>query len=167
MNKVIIAVAGLLAGAAFAQPHGARPVGGPHGGGGYRGGGVRYAPGPRVVVRAPAPRVYVRPAYRSPVYVHPAPHYYARPAVRFYPALPVGVVTVNVGPRAYWYGGGAFYTSAPSGYQVIAPPIGAVVAQLPPGAAMQYINGYTYATAEGSWFFWDANQNAWVVVNAP
>ena len=160
MNKRILAIAALAGTVALAQPHGARPIGGGHFGGHYR--------GPGVVVRAPAPHVYVRPAPR-PVYVRPAyrPHVWVRPSVWFYPRLPMGVVTVNIGPRAYWYGGGVFYAPAPNGYQVVAPPIGAVVTQLPPGAVMEYLNGYTYASANGSWFYWDAAQNAWVVVSAP
>jgi hypothetical protein len=38
---------------------------------------------------------------------------------------------------------------------------------LPPGAVMQLINGYTWATVNGLWFFWDGNRGAWVVANAP
>jgi hypothetical protein len=59
-------------------------------------------------------------------------------------APPRGYHPVYVGPVTYAYHGGVFYQPAPSGYVVIAPPVGAIVPVLPPGAAHTVINGVSY-----------------------
>lgn len=159
-------LAGVIAVAGVAQ---ARP---PHGGGYHPARPVQpVVPAPRpprVVVRPPhvvvrPPAVVVRPA--PYVRVHPRPYY--RPVVRVVPSLPLGFVALSVGAAAYYYADGAFYAPAPGGYQVVTPPLGAVVATLPYGAQQQVIDGNTYAFANGAWFMWDGWRAAWVVVNPP
>ncbi|MFZ5445861.1 MAG: DUF6515 family protein [Myxococcota bacterium] len=177
MKNFILVVTMLGAGAAFA-----------HGPGGFRGGGFHGARpagwheggwrGPRPVYVAPRP-VYVapRPVYVAPRPIRPPmwvpgygyrPHITVMPQVSFFPQLPVGAITVYVGSQPYFYGNGVFYVSSSQGYSVVQAPLGAVVAQLPPDATMQVINGYTYAsTPGGTWFYWDGNQGAWVVTQSP
>jgi hypothetical protein len=46
-----------------------------------------------------------------------------------------------VGNDEFYYYGGAFYVSTDQGYQVVAAPIGAVITELPVGAADQQIDG--------------------------
>lgn len=58
-------------------------------------------------------------------------------------APPRGYRTVYVGSAPYAYYGGTFYQPASSGYVVVAPPVGAVVPMLPPGAVVTTVNGVT------------------------
>jgi hypothetical protein len=138
MKHLILAVAVLSGGSAFAHGHGFG------GGGGYRGGGYHAAHpvygggGWGGGYRAPA-RTFVQPR----IYVAPPVVY----APRSYP--PVYQRRVYVAPVAPLYS------------------VGAVLTALPAGAVMQLINGFTYATVNGTWFFWDGTRGAWVVVNGP
>jgi hypothetical protein len=69
---------------------------------------------------------------------------------------------VYYAPQPY-YRPRSVYVPAPAPYYAV----GTVLASLPPGAVMQLINGYTWATLGGLWFFWDGNRGAWVVANTP
>lgn len=179
MKLLALAVTLLTAGAAFADGpfrhhrgggaqrgggdfHGARPAGGGWRQDGWRGSDRAY---PRPVYVAPRP-VYVAPRPRYN-YAYPTPRVVVMPQVNLAPRLPYGTVTVYVGQQAYLYGGGAFYAATAQGYVVVAPPLGAVISELPPGATMQFIDGYTWATTNDAWFFWDGNVNAWVVAQGP
>jgi hypothetical protein len=163
--KNILLVAALLAGGiAQAGPHG----GGFHGGGGYGGGGFRgggsyggggfrgggsYGGGN---FHSASP-VVVRPSYggyrgggygygygyRAPAIVVAPPRIYVAP--RYY-------------PPTYSYG----YAQP----QWMAPPLGTALSVLPQGAVMQVINGATYATYMGAWFFWDGS-GMWISCACP
>lgn len=153
MKPLILSVAVLFAGSAFAH--------GPHGGGW---GGGSHAARPVHSWRAPVyragPRVVVAPRFV-------APRVWVGPRVAYSPRLPLGAVSLYVGAQPYFYGGGTFYVAAPQGYSVVAPPIGAVINELPAGATMQFFNGLTWATLNGAWFLWDVARGAWVVVTGP
>lgn len=64
-------------------------------------------------------------------------------------APPRGYSTVYVGSVPYAYYGGVYYQPAPSGYVVIAPPIGVIVPILPPGASLVSVNGAPYYLFNG------------------
>lgn len=66
--------------------------------------------------------------------------------------LPHGHKTVHVGKMRYFYHGGVFYERGPSGYVVIAAPIGAVVVGLPAGFVTVAINGSTYYAYAGVYY---------------
>ena len=173
--KNILWVAALLAGGiAQAGPHG----GGFHGGGGYGGGGFRgggsyggggfrgggsYGGGNYGGGYHPARPIVVRPSYggyggygyggyRAPAIVVAPPRVYVAP--RYYPP------TYSYGYGNYGYGG---YVAQP---QWVAPPLGTALSVLPQGAVMQVINGATYATYMGAWFFWDGS-GMWIACACP
>jgi hypothetical protein len=179
MKNLLLAVALMSGGAAFAQGwrggHGGHHYGGGGGHyGGYHGARPVYV-APRPVYVAPRP-VYVapRPVYSRPIYVAP-PRYrsygyrygYVAPAPGISFALPLGAVSLYIGAQPYFLSSGTFYLQSGNGYSAVAPPIGAAVSSIPPDAMRQEINGYTYAMSNGAWFIWDGNQGAWVVVNSP
>lgn len=58
--------------------------------------------------------------------------------------LPAGHRTVWVGGVRYFYYGGVFYRPAPTGFVVVAAPIGAVVVSVPPGYTSVWIGGVQY-----------------------
>src|SRR5512137_1279882 len=70
---------------------------------------------------------------------HPAVHH-AFYRAGFYPgmvlrALPVGYVQTSVGTTGYYYYNGVYFRPTTAGtYTVVAPPVGAIVPQLPSGA---------------------------------
>jgi hypothetical protein len=51
---------------------------------------------------------------------------------------------VYAGDDQYFDCGGAFYSSADAGFQVVQPPVGATVDSLPQGAEQKVVNGTTY-----------------------
>ena len=124
--------------------------------------------GPRgTVVYRKAPPV-VKPVRRLPakaavVHYHNHPYYYhggvfyvARSGsyVRVVPpvaVLPAGYVRLVVGPSVFFYAGGIFYVEdLSSGEYVVAdPPVGAIVSQLPSGAAEVEIDGKPYMEYNG------------------
>jgi hypothetical protein len=83
--------------------------------------------------------VYHTGAYRGvhPYYYHPyrpyfwGPHWH--PLGFFLSALASDAIMFSYNNQQYYYDDGCFYLPSNGGYSVIAPPIGAVVASLPPG----------------------------------
>lgn len=132
--------------------------------------GPRYAPGPRFVPgphfypRYVPPRVVVRPTYVMPVRPLWRPHLFGVHVVH---ALPFGAVALTIGTTPYWYAGGEYYAQIAGGYQLIAPPVGAWLAQLPAGAQTYVTGGITFATVNGSYFQWYPDYGAWLVVAPP
>ena len=59
-----------------------------------------------------------------------------------------------VGPNPYYYYYGAFYQPLPynAGYQVIAPPVGARIPELPNGYDQVYIDGIPYYVFDGIYY---------------
>lgn len=62
---------------------------------------------------------------------------------------PQAAVTVMVGPTSYWYADNVFYTRVINGgavsYQVVGPPVGAVIATLPAGCSTVRVGGVAYS----------------------
>ncbi|HMK05758.1 MAG TPA: DUF6515 family protein [Ferruginibacter sp.] len=106
---------------------------------------------PRPVYRSrPVYRPIYRPIYRSPyAYGHFGPRFGVRINV-----LPVGYSRIYVGPSPYYYNSGVYYRpySNGGGYEVIAPPLGAVVAQLPSDAKVTVIDGQKYYQVGGTFY---------------
>jgi hypothetical protein len=85
----------------------------------------------------------------------------SRPAVRhasFYPgmvlrALPVGYVQTSVGTTGYYYYDGVYFRPTTEGtYTVVAPPVGAMVPQLPNGADAIVLGSETYYYGGGAFY---------------
>ena len=66
--------------------------------------------------------------------------------------LPREHKTVRLGKIKYFYHGGVFYKRGPSGYVVIAAPIGAIVLDLPDGFISVVIGGFTYFNYAGVYY---------------
>ena len=66
--------------------------------------------------------------------------------------LPRRHKAVRVGKIKYFYHGGIFYKRGPSGYVVIAAPIGAIVLDLPDGFISVVIGGVTYYNYAGVYY---------------
>lgn len=62
------------------------------------------------------------------------------------PSLPrsYDIFTLYVANTRYYYGEGTFYQAVEGGYQIMAPPIGAEVPQIPRDAEMVKVNGQQY-----------------------
>ena len=105
-----------------------------------------------------------RPYYRSPrAFVHYGPAF----GIRFN-ILPSGYSRIYVGSSPYYYNQGVYYRSYDNGgYEVVAPPLGASVSQLPPGAIVTVIDGQKYYQAGGTFYqeeFSDDNRRSYLVV---
>jgi hypothetical protein len=79
--------------------------------------------------------------------------------------LPRGHKTVHVGKMKYFHHNGVFYKRGPSGYVVIAAPIGAVVVGLPAGYLTIAVNGSTYYAYAG--IYYRKVPSGYVVVEPP
>ena len=79
--------------------------------------------------------------------------------------LPHGHHSAHVGKTKFFYHGGVFYKRGPSGYVVIAAPIGAVVVGLPAGFLTVAINGSTYYAYAG--IYYQKVPSGYVVVETP
>lgn len=144
------------------------------GGGGHAsfGGGSRIVTGPRGSTRIGAGvgfhgGNYYR--YRAPVrYYHGGfyrPGYYYRPYRYFGPAigfrvsvLPYGFLTFNTGWGPYYYYDGFFYRPYANSqtqteqYEVVDPPMGVVIPDLPSGTEKVTIDGNTYYEKNGTFY---------------
>lgn len=90
---------------------------------------------------------------------------------RFYPGmavgvLPVGYVQTSVGLTGYYYYDGVYFRPTTEGaYTVVAPPVGAIVPQLPDGAEAIVIGEDTYYYGGGAFYL--PQPTGFVVVEAP
>jgi uncharacterized protein DUF6515 len=66
----------------------------------------------------------------------------------------------------YRYDAGVFYEPANGGYEVVAPPFGAIVPGLPPGYVSMQVGGENYYYFGGA-FFVQAGDGGYQVVRAP
>ena len=80
--------------------------------------------------------------------------------------LPYGYVPLNVGGTPYYYYGGSYYETGPSGYVVVQPPVGAVVPDLPPGAETVAAGPSVFYYAGGA-FYAPNIQGGFVVIAPP
>jgi len=80
--------------------------------------------------------------------------------------LPEGYSNVDAGGVNAFYYGGTFYVMTDAGYQVIAPPQGAVVNNLPDGAVAMNMGGTTYMKYNNTFYqpVQVDNQNAYEIV---
>lgn len=123
-------------------------------GGGHVSVGVNVMAGPRIYGGGYyhyAPR----PVYRH--YYHPYYRYYGPPIGFRVSVLPYGFLTFNTAWGPYYYYDGFFYQSygAPSStteeqYQVVDPPMGVVIPNLPKGAKRIEIDGNVYYEKNGT-----------------
>ena len=72
-----------------------------------------------------------------------------------------------VGGGSYYYHGGVFFASGPSGYVVVGAPRGAVVRVLPVGHTVVYVHGIRYHYYCGTYYTYVPQQEHYVVVEAP
>ena len=64
-----------------------------------------------------------------------------------------------MGPNPYYYFNGIFYRPHANQYQVVAPPLGAVVNKLPSGAKVRVIDGQKYYEQNGTFYKEEVDQN--------
>jgi len=124
------------------------------------GGGGRFSAGPRISVGVGV-GVYgggFRGYYHAPGYYYYRPHYhfYGPPIGFRVGILPYGFLTFNTGFGPYYYYDGIFYQpyynvqERVDEYQVVDPPIGVVVPNLPKHAETVTIDGNTYYQKNGT-----------------
>ncbi len=103
-----------------------------------------------------SPYRFYKPVYRSPVaYVHFGPVFGFR-----INALPFGYSRIYVGPNPYYYNEGVYYRSyGNTGYEVVAPPLGATVNKLPANARATVINGQKYYELGGTFYQEEISEN--------
>lgn len=80
--------------------------------------------------------------------------------------LPDGYRRIGVRGHPYYYFQGVFYDDGPSGYVIIAPPVDAVVTDLPPGSETVVL-GDTYYYYAGGAFYVQQSDGTYIVVAAP
>ncbi len=99
---------------------------------------------------------YNRSYYRSSF-----PFFHFGPAFGFrLNVLPFGYYPFYIGANPYYYYQGVYYQPYyGGGYQVIAPPLGATVYQLPATAKVTVIDGQKYYTVGGTFYQEEINQN--------
>jgi hypothetical protein len=89
--------------------------------------------------------------------------FYAGAAVS---VLPPGYVQASVGAVGYYYYDGVYYQPTTEGnYVVVAPPVGAIVPQLPLGAEAMAVGPTTYYYA--GWAFYVQQPTGFAVMPAP
>jgi Family of unknown function (DUF6515) len=94
-------------------------------------------------------------------------HYY--PARGYYVHdLPRDRVIIG-GPRGgrYWYSGGVWYSSGPSGFVVIGAPVGVFVPVLPPYYTTVWVGGAPYYYANDTYYTWRDSNQQYEVVDPP
>ena len=80
-------------------------------------------------------------------------HYHDRPSFGLHLSfVPEGAFIVGVGGAKYYYYDGLYYSRMGGEYILIAPPIGAVVATIPPEYQPVVINGVTYYVDNGVYY---------------
>jgi hypothetical protein len=97
----------------------------------------------------PVYRPVYRPIYRSPrAYVHYGPTFGVRINV-----LPVGYHRIYVGSNPYYYNEGVYYRPQPNNqYEVVAPPLGALVDKIPSNATVTVVDGMKYYQVGGTFY---------------
>lgn len=81
--------------------------------------------------------------------------------------LPRTHIRIFVHGLPYFYFGGVFYRYHSNGYIVVRAPIGAVVNVLPYGFIAFSLGGFTYYYVNDTYYLWDDNYAAYVVVEKP
>lgn len=97
---------------------------------------------------------YIRPGYGyRPSYGYYGYHNYYRPFIGFrLNVLPYGYYPFYFGPDQYYYSGGLFYRQYENNYQVVVPPVGAEVPNLPSDANLVTIDGVDYYEYKGVYY---------------
>jgi hypothetical protein len=80
--------------------------------------------------------------------------------------LPDGYRRFHLRDHDFFYFGGVYYDSGPSGYEVCAPPVDADIPELPPGAETIQVGDTVYYYAAGA-FYVQQSDGSFVVVAAP
>ncbi|MBL7702192.1 MAG: hypothetical protein JNM14_08075 [Ferruginibacter sp.] len=121
--------------------------------------GYNYRPGYRPYYR-PVPRY--RPVYRPVYYRSPRTYVHFGPAFGFrLNVLPFGYSRIYVGSNPYYYNNGIYYRNYnnSSSYEVVAPPLDAVVSKLPTNAAVTMIDGQKYYQVGGTFYMEEYDEN--------
>ena len=71
---------------------------------------------------------------------------------KVFSVLPVGYTALMASGQLYYYYAGTYYKLTPSGYVVVSPPPGAVIASLPAGCATVRVNGTPYFSYAGAYY---------------
>jgi hypothetical protein len=80
--------------------------------------------------------------------------------------LPEGYRRFRLHDHDFFYFGGVYYDSGPSGYMVCAPPVDAAIPELPPGTETIQVGDTVYYYAAGA-FYVQQSDGSFVVVAAP
>lgn len=93
---------------------------------------------------------------------------------RAYPAhgfavdrVPEGSITANFHGSPYYYQGGVWYQPNGGRFYVVGPPVGIVVPVLPPFYTTVWFGGAPYYYANDTYYVWSADQQGYVVSDAP
>ena len=75
-----------------------------------------------------------------------------QPPVHYVRRLPANHRTMKIANMILHYLNGIFYQSTPYGYQVVTPPIGTIVGELPPGYYQIFYGGITYYVYNNTYY---------------
>jgi len=126
-------------GSNISRPSSVRPVHPSYSRPAYRPGGWYNRPG-----------YHYRPGYGRPYYGY---YSYYRPFIGFrLSVLPYGYYPFYFGANQFYYSGGLFYRQYENSYEVVVPPVGAEVPNLPSDAQQVTINGQTFYEYKGVYY---------------
>jgi len=81
--------------------------------------------------------------------------------------LPYGFISFSIAGLSYYYGSGNYYRDYGGYYEVIQPPIGALIPVPPPGYRIVVIDSHEYYLSGGIYYVWDETQRGYRVVPQP
>jgi hypothetical protein len=82
-------------------------------------------------------------------------------------SLPASHKKVTVKGSPFYYNAGVWYNHGPSGYVIVAAPIGARIVKLPASHTTVVVGGVTYYHYYGAYYRCDRDRNEYYVVEAP
>jgi hypothetical protein len=83
------------------------------------------------------------------------------------PALPTDYRPYYRGGQRYYFNGGVWYAPRGTGFVVVRPPAGLVIAVLPPYCSTVWFSGIPYYYANNVYYTWQPDQSGYAVVDPP
>jgi hypothetical protein len=109
-----------------------------------------------------------RPRYSRNYRPYPRVHYGHRHSYGYrIHILPHGFISFSIGGLSYYYASGNYYRDYSGYYEVVQPPIGAVISVPPPGYRIIYIDSHQYYLSGGVYYVWDNVRRGYRVVSPP
>lgn len=128
----------------------------------------RHVHRPRLSRNYRTNRHLYRPRYSRNYRSYPRVHYGHRHSYGHrIQTLPYGFISFSIGGLIYYYASGNYYRGYGGYYEVVTPPMGALITVPPPGYKVIYIDSNQYYFASGVYYIWDDIRRGYRVVPPP